>query len=422
MLLTGHPFIDVGLGISANISQKKSISDLTENDLHLAVRELINKIDELSKLKILKYFWQNNPLMGINIGQLAKYSNVLEKLSNNSLEKEFGFCQICGKKGVIRNINRSWFPLAGSPDNDPTTLPELEGKQICPSCFCAVLILPFGGLYCKTGPYFYHIMDPSLQIQAIKEAQDKLNNLFASSNFNNRIFGNRQLKVDTHLSGRLELLEIVSGHLLWDHTQQNMASLSKLPKGGATMIAFSNDKSAKLIQLHLPAQALEFFSYLRARGMLVYKCFLNLAKACEGEIFEKICDDIEQRRSLAPLIRTILKKRNQNYKISREEKLVIQDYEIIALQKNERFDVLERLAGRVIKEMEEKYRTSFIKQLSNTYTMKKFLELLRLFAKPEKTGFLISSQELRAIATDINPTEVISLFYLLCISEQSKEN
>jgi len=435
MHLTGHPFVDVGLAIASNIARKKSIDDLTTDDLCLAVKELISKAirqteteshkrirSELGNLKVLKDFWQNNPIMGKHVKSLPQYERVLEDLAHDTMSKRHGFCQICGSNKIIGHVNRSWFPLSGSPDSDPTTLPELGGKQICADCFRAVVVLPLGCLFCKTGPYFYHILSLSLQVEAVAEARTTINTVFAAfANQGNMTIGNQQLKkTKTQLAGRLELLEIVSGHLLWDHNQPgSLHTLSVLPSSGATMIAFSNDKGARLIQLHLPAQALEFFSYLKERGKAVHNAFLNWAKKCEKDIdiFEKICDDIELRCSLAPLVRTIVKNRTRNTPtLTKEEKIVIQDYETVALQRKERFDTLERLAKRV-NEMEEKYRNSFTKQLGNTTTQKKFLELLRQFAKPDKTGFSISSGELRTIATDSNPSEVISLLYLLCISE-----
>lgn len=438
MHLTGHPFVDVGFGIAANIVGKRSIDELENSDLCTAVKELVKRVininetepkkrikSELGNLKVLKDFWQNNPLMGINTQQLPKYEKILEELSSEITSKAIGYCQICGLKKEVNRVNRSWFPLGGSPDNDPTTLPELSTKWICFDCFRAVVILPLGCLYSSTGPYFYHVLDPLLQVEAVGEARNILKSLFVAFAQSGRIIGNQTLRKKTQLKGRLELLEIVSGNLLWDHTQPgSLHTLSALPPSGATMLAFSNDKAARLIQLHLPAQAVEFFSYLKERGKPVYNAFFNWAKHCQKDsgIFEKICDDIEQRRSLAYLVRTIVKNRKMNnLTLTKEERLVIQDYENVALQKKERFDMLERLAKRV-NDMDETYRNRFVKLLGNTTTPKAFWDLLRQFAKSEKTGFSITSGELRAVATDSNQSEAISLLYLLCISEQRKEN
>jgi hypothetical protein len=172
----------------------------------------------------------------------------------------------------------------------------------------------------------------------------------------------------------------------------------------------------------LPAQALEFFGAILEAG--VQESFLGWVKQSQEfakknkrrDCIDQLCDDVETRRSLAPLLFVMVRSVDglPRRKMLREERQVLQIYEDIALKKKDRFDTLERIAAR-IKEMPESYRDSFIKQLGNAGSKDRFLELVKKFCKSKKLS--MTNSDLRVI--DYGPTnEVISLLYLLCITEE----
>jgi Tfp pilus assembly protein PilO len=128
---------------------------------------------------------------------------------------------------------------------------------------------------------------------------------------------------------------------------------------------------------------------------------------------DQLCDGVETRRSLALVLFLVIKDRADG-RLRREERQVLQIYEDVALKKKERFDALQRIAKRV-QEMPERYHDSFIKQLGNTRSKDRFLELLKQFGKSER--LTVTKDELRII--DSGPAnELITLLYLLCVAEE----
>src|SRR5205085_3350588 len=81
------------------------------------------------------------------------------------------------------------------------------------------------------GPYFIHVAEPDLQVEAVSEGVRVVQAALAT----------KAVEVLTHstlLFGRLALLEIVSGNSLWDHTQPG--HMTRIPQSGATIISFNN--------------------------------------------------------------------------------------------------------------------------------------------------------------------------------------
>lgn len=414
---TGQPLADAGRAIAAVLAKKSSIEEANTLELNYALSFLVENTDPdkkspgaVNKLKILPAFWQNNPLMGLNLGQLDAYQTKLKSLLKSEVPTKGGNCQICGAKGIFSDANRSWMPLAAGADGDPCSLPNLRGKFLCADCFRSVVLLPLGCRFSKAGPYFFHLSDPKLQVEAMKIGVESVRNAILTKQS-----GNAALKENTRLSGRLELLEIVSGSFLWDSASGGV--LSKRAAGGVTIISFSNSgTSAAWNQLHLPAQALDFFARLTQDKLR--SVFLGWAEKSRDIFYDALCDDIESRRSLAPILSALVKRRKDTEKFLRkEEKQVLKIYEDEALSKGERFDTLERIAARV-NAMDERYRESFVKQLANMRDKKRFLELLTKFAQSEKTDLRLTTEELRVL-NDAPPSEAINLLYLLCVAQDA---
>lgn len=441
MQLTGHPLVDSGLAIAALYSKKNSISELSEDDLRKAVEYLNTQIDPtkskpgpLNNLKVLSAFWQNNPLAGHNMGangqNVPDYRRVLENARQEHSKTCRGRCQICGRDSIYIDANRSWFPLGASSGGDPCSLPNLSGKFICVNCFSSIVLLPIGCKFVGNNPYLFHLTDPKLQCEATEQGVKTVARLLAA-----KTSGNTGLKsTDVKLSGRAALLEIVTGSRLWD-TSQGGVLTKRLPTG-ATIIAFSNaGTSAVWYQLHLPAQALDFFAEIdsaqQARVGLLRDTFISWGRICEkteyadkdtkakrtNPYFDLLCEDIEQRRSLAFLVRAIVRGRPlAQQMLKTEEKQVLEMYERVALNKQERFDMLGRIADR-INNMDERYRNSFVKRLANIRSKDTLLKMLTEYAHSEKTSLRISRDELRMLDAE-NAGELISLLYLLCQAEK----
>ncbi len=440
MKLTGHPLVDTGLAIAALHCKKQSISDLSEADLKQAVHYLNSVIDPtksnpgpLNNLKVLSAYWQNNPLAGHNMGtngqNVPDYRRILENAAQDSQKQRRGCCQICGRPEIFIDANRSWLPLGASSDGDPCSLPNLSGKFICVFCFSATILLPLGCRFVGNNPYLYHMTDPEILCEAAKDSFADI-----KKQLNAKASGNNELKAKVDLSGRAALLEIVSGSLLWDVNQGGM--LTQRLSTGATIIAFSNaGTSASWYQLHLPAQALDFFAELDSAPQTstgtLRRMFLTWAKICEkadytdkttkekrtNPYFDLLCENIEQRRSLAFLVRAIVRNRSfAQQNLTKEERQVLEIYERVALNKQERFEMLGRIADR-INDMDERYRNSFLKRLANMRSKDNLLKMLTEYAHSEKTSLHISRDEIRMIDAE-NAGEVISLLYLLCVAEK----
>ncbi|PYP90089.1 MAG: hypothetical protein DMG65_12435 [Candidatus Angelobacter sp. Gp1-AA117] len=417
ILYTGNPFVDVGLAIAANIGNQASLSNISSDDLSKAVKFLHSHVDSLKSLKVLSEFWVNNPFMGINPEQKPKYDRFLKDLGDQTLASRSGYCQICGQSPVVGETDRCWFPLAAGGDSDPCTLPGLRGKTICASCLSAVVILPLGCRSCKDGAYFIHVAEPDLQVQAVAEGVTTIRIALAKK-------AGEGIKHGTALSGRIALLEIISGSDLWDHTQPG--HMEQIPRGGATIISFTNrGNGPKFNELHLPAEALEFFSELATVRLREYfaewvrkvQKFTNDNK--RKDIGDQLCNDVEGRRSLAPLFRAMKKPYidrhpGERAHLQKEELQMLEIYEDIALRKKNRFDALQRIAVRV-NEMPQSYRDSFVKRLGSTGTKEGILGLFKEYCKRKRLA--VTSEELRAIDSS-NASEAISLLYLLCNAEE----
>jgi hypothetical protein len=411
MQLRGHPLIDAGLATAAIIAGKGSIEDVTSGDLGNAVKRLLQDMGGLQGLKVLSIYWHNNPFMGLNKGQKQKYQQHLESLIIEHPPSRAGYCQLCGASPVYKEANRSWFPLVGSPDSDPSTLPGLGGKAVCADCFRAIVLLPLSCRLCKGGAYLFHVGDPQLQVEATAEAFRKINAQLITAKSDRVLAKSNTLRTETTLSGRLELLEIVSRSVLWNHVHPE--HLSRIPPDGATIISFRNGDPPSVYQLHLPVQALEFLSALIERHR--DEIFLKWAKDSKFFFFDRICDDIETRRSLAPIVAALVKKRpEKNRGLTKEELEVLHIYEDVALRKKERFDALERIASE-INEMKPVHRDSFIKRLAGMRSKDSFWQLLTEFKR--RANLKISASDLRLIGESFE-TETISLLYLLCTAEQ----
>jgi hypothetical protein len=353
--------------------------------------------------------------MGKNVDRLgenlARYRQVLESLTHDDPPKSRGHCQICGAPSVFMRANRSWFPLAGSADSDPCTLPGLAGKTVCADCFRAVVLLPLSCLLCKGGAYLYHVSDPQLQVEASRETFRRINALLLVAREGGVGATNASLRAETTLSGRLELLEIVSGSTLWDHT--NPEGLSSIPRDGATVLSFRNGDPPSTSQLHLPAQALEFLDALIRSGQV--GTFLRWARDSKSLFFDGICDEVESRRSLAPTLRELVRKRSQKpQRLTKEELEVLQIYEDIALRRKERFDALERIA-RAVNELKPINRDSFVKQIAGMRSKERFCQLLTELKR--RDDLAISRADLRTIFESFE-TESISLLYLICTADR----
>lgn len=412
MELTGNPFVDVGFGIASGRRGRPSVELLSRDDLRKTVGELHRDIARLKDFKVLSFFWNNNPFMGKNTGQKPKFVSFLNSLEADLLSTRSGHCQICGRSPVLRQAaDRCWFPLAAGPDSDPCTLPGLGGKLICADCLSAVVILPLGCRSCPDGPYFVHVTEPVLQVQAATEGVAVLNAALSAKTGDGINHG-------TTLRGRVALLDIASGSLLWDHTQ--LGHMDHIPRSGATMVSFSNGGNRTCFnQLHLPAQALEFFGAIAEAG--VRSVFLGWAQEIQKRklrsLLDELCDDLEGRRSLGSLLFRLVRTRDAG-QLRKEEFKVLEIYEDVALQKRERFDALGRVANKV-RQMPARYADSFIKQLGNLGSRRTLLELIKDFCKRESAGLKITSSELRAI--DNGPAnEVASLLYLLCKAEEDE--
>lgn len=425
MKLTGNPFVDAGLGIAASRTGRGSVEELSSDDLQHSVQHLHANIQKLKNFKILASFWVNNPFMGKNLSQKPKFENFLRGLGTGRLPTKAVYCQVCGQSPVINEsaagcqADRSWFPLAGSGDSDPCTLPGLRGKAVCADCLSAVVVLPLGCRSCPDGPYFIHVNEADLQAQAVSEGIAALAAAISAN-------AGAGITHGTALRGRIALLDIVSGSVLWDHSQPG--HMTRTPEHGATIISFSNRGTGVCFnELHLPAQALNFFGAITEAG--VRGVFLNWVtevqrqfKKGSGLYFDQLCDCVEERRSLAPFLLALVKgTRDRERQLRGEEHKMLQIYEDIALQKKERFDALQRLANRVRREMPARYADSFVKQLGNLGSKRTLLELMKEFCKKESTGLTITPSELRVI--DNGPAnEVASLLYLLCMTEEDGGN
>ena len=422
MILTGNPFVDAGLGIAASRAGRRSVEELSSDDLQHSVQNLHTNIQKLKNLKILASFWVNNPFMGKNLDQKPKFESFLQDLETGRLPTQAGHCQVCGRTPVINSAatgcqaDRCWFPLAGSGDSDPCTLPGLRGKAVCADCLSAVVVLPLGCRSCPDGPYFIHVNEPDLQAQAVSEGIAALGVAISANSGTGITHG-------TTLRGRVALLDIVSGNVLWDHSQPGQ--MTRIPRNGAAIVSFSNrGNGACFYELHIPAQALKFFGALIEAG--VREVFLGWVREIQRRFrnktesvfyFDQLCDCVEERRSLAPLLLALVKgPTDRQRQLKSEERKVLQIYEDIALQKKERFDALQRIANKV-RQMPARYADSFVKQLGNLGSKRTLLELIKEFCKRESAGLKITPSELRVI--DNGPAnEVASLLYLLCKTEE----
>ncbi len=196
------------------------------------------------------------------------------------------------------------------------------------------------------------------------------------------------------------------------------------------MITFSNSgDKAVWHQLHLPAQALTFFAALAQNDLK--KEFLALAREGEkpkfkdakakqpyiNDLFERLCEDIEKRRSIAyVLLRHINARKDNNGALLPKEKQMLEIYENFALDKKDRFDTLESIARKVEK-MEDRPRESFIKRLGRSQTSGELLSLLKDLGPINEPKLRLTEDEVRMLSHEKNALETICLLYLLCVAK-----
>jgi hypothetical protein len=161
-MITGHPLIDAGRAIAAVLNKCNSLEETNTAHLVSALEKLTADINPkkkelgpINKLGILPAFWQNNPLMGLNMSQLSQYNSKLKLLSNVDIKSRQGYCQVCASKGIFSDANRSWMPLAAGAEGDPCSLPGLRGKLLCADCFRSVVLLPLGCRFVKPVHFYF---------------------------------------------------------------------------------------------------------------------------------------------------------------------------------------------------------------------------------------------------------------------------
>ena len=434
MELTGQPFVDTGFAIAAHLQGRASVADVTPFDLSSSVLQLKDLLGtpstqkakergKLAKLGVLGTYWHNNPFAGKNISDktVLEYSDHLLGASQHRVSLKNAPCQICGRIGTFLDVNRSWLPLSASSASDPCSLPYLSGKHICSCCFSAAILLPLGCRILGGSAYLYHIVDPAIIVEAVGQAFYDIQHSLASG-----ATGNSTIRSKTTLSGRSGLLQLTSGSHLWDKNQGGC--LTRRADSGVTIISFSNaGTSPALSQLHIPAQALDFFAALDRLSLRDQ--FLKWAEWCHkkyltsnnskrvNDLFDALCNAVEGRKSLAILLRAIALGRRKTYRIiSREEKKVLEVYEDIARGEGQRFGLIDGIARR-IRNLEALKRDSFLRRLANTRKKESLLRLLCDLAKSDRSALRLSRDEIKMLDLE-RGDEVVALLYLLCIAEE----
>jgi hypothetical protein len=434
MELTGQPFVDVGYAIAAELQGKSNVTSLTEEDLSKAVTHLISRLGDpltdgrekrpLARLGVLPTYWQNNPYSGRNISAITvpEYEGMLTGARDGCVRLPRTCCQTCGCVGAYLDVNRSWFPLGASSGSDPCSLPNLAGKYLCATCFSAVVLLPLGCRFIGGNAYLFHVPDPDLICEAVKRGVTDVESQAMLA----KARDNTGIRTVSKLSGKSALLELVSGSRLWDQTQGG--TLTRRADRGALVVAFSNaGASPAWHQLHVPAQALDFFAALDRldlRGEFLKwapKCDRQYVPAGGGskkanDLYDRLAEAVEQRGSLGPLLRSVALRRKSPYRtLTQGERKVLEVYEDVALGRRRRFDLVNQLAER-IKVMEAVRRDSFLRRLANTKKKETLLRMLCDLAKSDRTQLRISIEELRMLDSE-RGDEVTALLYLLCIAE-----
>ncbi|MFA7231570.1 MAG: hypothetical protein WC071_09900 [Victivallaceae bacterium] len=409
MQLTGHPIIDIGLAVACNISHKKSVTELSEKDLQTASQWFLSEIEQLEKRHIFSSYWQNNPFMGKNITSKTKYKRELALMVNSTVDSTSHACQTCGKSKSFIPLSRTWFPLGGSASTDPCTYPNLEGKHLCLSCCRANVLATMGCRFASGKPFLIHVNDPELIIASANSAFNAIKMALTAGGENN-ISDNAVSK------GHLGLFEILTNSPLWNPLLTG--GFNRIPKDGATVIQFSNSGTAAYFyQLILPARILEFFTNINASG--ISKEFVDIIRWSSKNDNPSILHTIETGKSIAPLLFYKLDKSKQPT-LSEKEITLMKVYESVAINKQERFEVIQGFAKRVC-DMDKPHFDSFTKQLANIKKRETLLDLLTKFSKSSSINLTISNDVLKMFY--IEPTtEIAKMLYLLCIAESNKKN
>ena len=74
------------------------------------------------------------------------------------------------------------------------------------------MVLPIGCRSCPDGPYFIHVTEADLQVEAVREGVQTLRAALSAN-------AGDGIRHGTDLRGRVALLDLASGSVLWDHSQ-----------------------------------------------------------------------------------------------------------------------------------------------------------------------------------------------------------
>ena len=201
MQRTGNPFVDTGWYAIAALSNRESVSDITQNDINRILSQY-DIADINRKLKsFTMIFGTNGPLFQNAFKPHNKeiYHDFLEELVRCFQDEPIELCEICGRmhnfnikniwnqialKYNIKNkeektIGRDFFPLIGSLGNDAQALPGASRMySICSKCLFAVNFIPLASLLLKGRLICYESTEEAFSIHLIKcnirENMDKL--------------------------------------------------------------------------------------------------------------------------------------------------------------------------------------------------------------------------------------------------------
>lgn len=162
---TGHPLVDVGASVIAAFNHRRSVEEVTEQDVAEIVRFITQHYFRDPLKGFLTTVFPNSAYANPTMGEDRKREVAADVLATSPLSEAEGQerCSFCGQAAKRRF--RQHVPLVTGEGTVNFTPRGQAGLPVCPACLVAIQACVLGTLKCQGRLLLAHSDDPTLTLR-----------------------------------------------------------------------------------------------------------------------------------------------------------------------------------------------------------------------------------------------------------------